>query len=140
MRHIPNTIPAFAGMGRGTGMGMRFRLSPEWCILIKRLKSSAIPAKAGISLRESAKKSHSCEGRNLRRRKAAGNCTPFTICAFGAEIPAFAGMGMRFRLSPEWRHFLSLRTIPNLAVSENIKNHHSGESRNLFFDFSPDGI
>ncbi|MGI9298320.1 MAG: hypothetical protein ACR2QC_10540 [Gammaproteobacteria bacterium] len=37
--------------------------------------------------------SHSCEGRNLRRRKAAGNCTPFTICAFGAEIPAFAGMG-----------------------------------------------
>ncbi|MGI9296952.1 MAG: hypothetical protein ACR2QC_03535 [Gammaproteobacteria bacterium] len=27
----------------------------------------------------------------------------------------------RFRLSPEWRYFLSLRTIPNLAVSENIK-------------------
>ncbi|MGI9297959.1 MAG: hypothetical protein ACR2QC_08680 [Gammaproteobacteria bacterium] len=38
----------------------------------------------------------------------------------------------RFRLSPEWRCFLSLRTIPNLAVSENIKKHHSGESRNLF--------
>ncbi|MGI9296456.1 MAG: hypothetical protein ACR2QC_00990 [Gammaproteobacteria bacterium] len=34
--------------------------------------------------------SHSCEGRNLRRRKAAGNCT---ITAFGVEIPAFAGMG-----------------------------------------------
>ncbi|MGI9298400.1 MAG: hypothetical protein ACR2QC_10955 [Gammaproteobacteria bacterium] len=36
--------------------------------------------------------SHSCEGRNLRRRKAAGNCT---ITAFGVEIPAFAGMGRR---------------------------------------------
>ncbi|MGI9298525.1 MAG: hypothetical protein ACR2QC_11610 [Gammaproteobacteria bacterium] len=74
--------------------------------------------------------SHSCEGRNLRRRKAAGNCTPSAkVCAFGEEIPAFAGMGFffalrakkRFRLSPEWRCFLSLRTIPNLAVSENIK-------------------
>ncbi|MGI9297998.1 MAG: hypothetical protein ACR2QC_08880 [Gammaproteobacteria bacterium] len=32
---------------------------------------------------------HSCEGRNLRRRIAAGNCT---ITAFGVEIPAFAGM------------------------------------------------
>ncbi|MGI9296506.1 MAG: hypothetical protein ACR2QC_01245 [Gammaproteobacteria bacterium] len=39
------------------------------------------------------KTSHSCEGRNLYRREAAGNCTLFTICAFGAEIPAFAGMG-----------------------------------------------
>ncbi|MGI9296829.1 MAG: hypothetical protein ACR2QC_02895 [Gammaproteobacteria bacterium] len=27
----------------------------------------------------------------------------------------------RFRLSPEWRCFLVLRTIPSLAVSENIK-------------------
>ncbi|MGI9298214.1 MAG: hypothetical protein ACR2QC_09990 [Gammaproteobacteria bacterium] len=27
--------------------------------------------------------SHSCEGRNFRRRKAAGNCTPSaTVCAF----------------------------------------------------------
>ncbi|MGI9296980.1 MAG: hypothetical protein ACR2QC_03680 [Gammaproteobacteria bacterium] len=25
-----------------------------------------------------------------------------------------------------------LRAIPNLAVPENIKNRHSGESRNLF--------
>ncbi|MGI9297716.1 MAG: hypothetical protein ACR2QC_07445, partial [Gammaproteobacteria bacterium] len=60
-------------------------------------------------------------------------CTPSaTICAFRRgdsclrrngikEIPAFAGMAV----------FLFLRTIPNLAVSENIKNHHSGESRNL---------
>ncbi|MGI9297331.1 MAG: hypothetical protein ACR2QC_05450 [Gammaproteobacteria bacterium] len=37
--------------------------------------------------------SHSCESRNLRRRKAAGNCT-----AFGVEIPAFAGMGRSLSL------------------------------------------
>ncbi|MGI9297367.1 MAG: hypothetical protein ACR2QC_05635 [Gammaproteobacteria bacterium] len=40
--------------------------------------------------------SHSCEGRNLRRRKAAGNCT---ITAFGVEIPAFAGMGRSLSLA-----------------------------------------
>ncbi|MGI9297291.1 MAG: hypothetical protein ACR2QC_05250 [Gammaproteobacteria bacterium] len=34
--------------------------------------------------------SHSGEGRNLRRREAAGN---------------FAPTARRFRLSPEWRHF-----------------------------------
>ncbi|MGI9298530.1 MAG: hypothetical protein ACR2QC_11635, partial [Gammaproteobacteria bacterium] len=70
--------------------------------------------------------SHSCEGRNLYVE--GGNCT-ITRRYSAAEIPAFAGMGFffalrakkRFRLSPEWRHFLSLRTILNLAVSKNIK-------------------
>ncbi|MGI9297161.1 MAG: hypothetical protein ACR2QC_04595 [Gammaproteobacteria bacterium] len=72
---------------------------------------------------------HSCEGRNLHAE--GGNCT-ITRRFAAAEIPAFAGMGLkRFRLSPEWRHFLVLRTIPNSTVSENIKNRHSGESRNL---------
>ncbi|MGI9298084.1 MAG: hypothetical protein ACR2QC_09315 [Gammaproteobacteria bacterium] len=42
--------------------------------------------------------SHSCEGRNLRRRrKTAGKCTFVRLrrqfAPFGAEIPAFAGMG-----------------------------------------------
>ncbi|MGI9296969.1 MAG: hypothetical protein ACR2QC_03625 [Gammaproteobacteria bacterium] len=36
----------------------------------------------------------------------------FTICAFGAEIPAFAGMGMRFRLSPEWRILIKGLKVP----------------------------
>ncbi|MGI9297687.1 MAG: hypothetical protein ACR2QC_07295 [Gammaproteobacteria bacterium] len=73
--------------------------------------------------------SHSCEGRNLRRRKAAGNCT---ITAFGEEIPAFAGMGrgerrefagrrMRFRLSPEWRFFLYFWIPPNLVCPQRQK-------------------
>ncbi|MGI9296589.1 MAG: hypothetical protein ACR2QC_01665 [Gammaproteobacteria bacterium] len=59
--------------------------------------------------------SHSCESRNLRRRIAAGNCT------FLRLRRQFAPSARRFRLSPEWRCFLSLRTIPNSAVSENIK-------------------
>ncbi|MGI9298030.1 MAG: hypothetical protein ACR2QC_09040, partial [Gammaproteobacteria bacterium] len=41
--------------------------------------------------------SHSGESRNLRRRIAAGNCTLVRLrrqfAPFGAEIPAFAGMG-----------------------------------------------
>ncbi|MGI9297166.1 MAG: hypothetical protein ACR2QC_04620 [Gammaproteobacteria bacterium] len=70
----------------------------------------------------------------------------------GIVIPAKAGISFaerrirrlrvrakRFRLSPEWRYFLSLRTIPNLAVSENIKNRHSGESRNLLPSHSCEG-
>ncbi len=75
--------------------------------------------------------SHSCEGRNLHAEGA--NCK-------GVQLPA-ALRRRRFRLSPEWKRdsgfrrnggfFLFLRTIPNLAVSENIKIHHSGESRNL---------
>ncbi|MGI9298772.1 MAG: hypothetical protein ACR2QC_12870 [Gammaproteobacteria bacterium] len=42
----------------------RFRLSPEWRILIKRLKVPPFLRKP---------ESHSC----LRRREAAGNCTAF---------------------------------------------------------------
>ncbi|MGI9296766.1 MAG: hypothetical protein ACR2QC_02565 [Gammaproteobacteria bacterium] len=50
----------------------RFRLSPEWRILIKRLKVPPFRRKP--------------ESHSPIRRKAA------TICAYGAEIPAFAGM------------------------------------------------
>ncbi|MGI9298020.1 MAG: hypothetical protein ACR2QC_08990 [Gammaproteobacteria bacterium] len=66
-----------------------------------------IPAKAGISAA-------------AKRREIVPPSA--TVYAFGAEIPAFAGMELkRFRLSPEWRHFLFLRTIPNSVVSRNIK-------------------
>ncbi|MGI9296599.1 MAG: hypothetical protein ACR2QC_01715 [Gammaproteobacteria bacterium] len=40
--------------------------------------------------------SHSCEGRNLRRRKAAGNCT------FVRLRRQFAPSAMRFLPSQEW--------------------------------------
>ncbi|MGI9298067.1 MAG: hypothetical protein ACR2QC_09230 [Gammaproteobacteria bacterium] len=62
--------------------------------------------------------SHSCESRNLRRRKAAGNCTPLQFPPSarkflpsqewdgrGGENRANGGSAlrrMRFRLSPEW--------------------------------------
>ncbi|MGI9298431.1 MAG: hypothetical protein ACR2QC_11135 [Gammaproteobacteria bacterium] len=85
---------------------------------IRKYKKTAIPAKAGISLRESAngfalrrmrfprsrewhveergnpstQKFHSCEGRNLYRRKAAGNCT----------LLQFAPSARRFLPSQEW--------------------------------------
>ncbi|MGI9296764.1 MAG: hypothetical protein ACR2QC_02555 [Gammaproteobacteria bacterium] len=109
-------IPASAGI-----FFVSHRLAP----------STAIPAKAGISLFTLIFRlnspSHSCEGRNFRRRAAAGNCAFVRLrrqfAPYGAEIPAFAGMGLkkeipfarsangfalrrkRFRLSPEWRHF-----------------------------------
>ncbi|MGI9298623.1 MAG: hypothetical protein ACR2QC_12110 [Gammaproteobacteria bacterium] len=53
----------------------RFRLSPEWriCVLwiFARRRISSAPQFPPLS------PSHSCEGRNLRSRKAAGNCTAF---------------------------------------------------------------
>ncbi|MGI9298618.1 MAG: hypothetical protein ACR2QC_12085 [Gammaproteobacteria bacterium] len=130
---------------------------------IRKYKNTAIPAKAGISFAEgesaipasptiplSPPPSHSCEGRNLRRREAAGNCT------FVRLRRQFAPTARRFLPSQEWDglfnpipanagisfaegesvcayaqgdsgfrrnggYFLFLRTIPNLAVPENIK-------------------
>ncbi|MGI9296290.1 MAG: hypothetical protein ACR2QC_00135, partial [Gammaproteobacteria bacterium] len=62
------------------------------------VKSTAIPAKAGISLFTLIFRlnlpSHSCEGRNLYAE--GGNCTISRRFA-AAEIPAFAGMGQRGR-------------------------------------------
>ncbi|MGI9298186.1 MAG: hypothetical protein ACR2QC_09850 [Gammaproteobacteria bacterium] len=75
---------------------MRFRLSPEWCIFI-----FSDTAKFGI-VRKNKKNPpfrrkpeslfHSGESRNLRRRKAAGNCTPLQ----------FAPSAWRFLPSQEW--------------------------------------
>ncbi|MGI9296361.1 MAG: hypothetical protein ACR2QC_00505 [Gammaproteobacteria bacterium] len=71
-----------------------------------KTKSTAIPAKAGISFTLIFRinhPSHSCEGRNLRRRKAAGNCTSlqFALSARGfllsKEWDGGAGMGQVVR-------------------------------------------
>ncbi|MGI9298244.1 MAG: hypothetical protein ACR2QC_10140 [Gammaproteobacteria bacterium] len=71
---------------------MRFRLSPEWRILIKRLKTPPFRRKPESHSSESRNllPSHSCEGRNLYAE--GGNCTISRRFA-AAEIPAFAGMG-----------------------------------------------
>ncbi|MGI9298268.1 MAG: hypothetical protein ACR2QC_10260 [Gammaproteobacteria bacterium] len=57
-----------------------------------------IPAFAGMELRAGMEffSSHSCEGRNLRRRKAAGNCT------FVRLRRQFAPTARRFLPSQEW--------------------------------------
>ncbi|MGI9296728.1 MAG: hypothetical protein ACR2QC_02375 [Gammaproteobacteria bacterium] len=80
---------------------MRFRLLPEWCILIRRLKvplyvkSAAIPAKAGISSRKKdrpipAKAGISApKGANCRRRRT------------NVQLPA-ALRRRRFLPSQEW--------------------------------------
>ncbi|MGI9296976.1 MAG: hypothetical protein ACR2QC_03660 [Gammaproteobacteria bacterium] len=97
---------------------MRFRLSPEWCILIRRLKvppfrRKFILANAGTGISapkaqnpasrrfpssHSHPPSHSCEGRNLlaERRKLSPKAYKRTITRrfATAEIPAFAGMGL----------------------------------------------
>ncbi|MGI9296377.1 MAG: hypothetical protein ACR2QC_00585 [Gammaproteobacteria bacterium] len=110
-----NEIPAFAGMGL-----KRFRLSPEWryFLFLRTMLNLAVseniknppfrrkpespspkanPPFPPLPQSHFPHPSHSCEGRNLHRRKAAGNCTFVRLrrqfAPFGAEIPAFAGMG-----------------------------------------------
>ncbi|MGI9298041.1 MAG: hypothetical protein ACR2QC_09095 [Gammaproteobacteria bacterium] len=85
---------------------MRFRLSPEWRILIRRLKVPPFRRKpeSPRRRREISRRppffippsSHSCESRNLRRREAAGNCT------FVRLRRQFAPSAQRFLLSQEW--------------------------------------
>ncbi|MGI9296285.1 MAG: hypothetical protein ACR2QC_00110 [Gammaproteobacteria bacterium] len=60
--------------------------------------------------------SHSCEGRNLRRRIAAGNCT----------LLQFAPSARRFLPSQEWDGGVLWNK------GGNPKCRHSGENRNLF--------
>ncbi|MGI9298267.1 MAG: hypothetical protein ACR2QC_10255 [Gammaproteobacteria bacterium] len=57
-------------------------------------------------------------------------CTPSaTVCAFGEEIPAFAGMELkRFRLSPEWRILIKRLKVPPFRRKFILANAGTGIS------------
>ncbi|MGI9296454.1 MAG: hypothetical protein ACR2QC_00980, partial [Gammaproteobacteria bacterium] len=73
-----------------------------------------IPAKAGISAA-------------AKRREIVPPSA--TVCAYGEEIPAFAGMELkRFRLSPEWRILIKRLKVPPFRRKFILANAGTGIS------------
>ncbi len=103
-----------------------------------RQKRRAIPAKAGISfppLSHSCPPSHSCEGRNLRRRIAASNCTFVRLRrgdsgfrrnggAFNISINNTPFRRKPESLPPEKKYYKSIRHSAEIALSP-LRAFHS---------------